>query len=601
GDFDTLLGKVTGRKETISANFANADGTPSEKPADPASIPTADERDELPPMPEFEEIVTKAESLSAGSDWQYTGLEFDNLRLKWEKLPVPEQKDALSKLWGKFKAAEDTYYRRRTEYQNQQREKRQMNLEKRQLILDKFQKLVDNKKWQATDEVKSIQRRWESIKKLPADEAKKQDVKFEELLGVFDKNKVEYLVQTRQKEEDNLSGKLAIIDKLTLILSEVNPETKNWDALDHQVEELSRQWKKIGSAPKEQSNQVWDKFRTSKDEYFVRKLEFNPAYKKELERNYQKMLAICVETEKLKEEKDIALAARQVNILHKKWKKIGPVPQEHNQPLWDRFKTASDEFNKRKEENIDVLRDQEKTNYETKKALCEQAETLSETDDLIKGAREMDALMSQWKEVGPVPKNKSGKIWRRFKKAMDVFYKKRRSFFKEQREDQKKNYEDKKKVIEEINQLAEHENAGEAVNLVKPLQEKFNKIGFVPIKKKDSIYKEFKQACDVVYDRARSESKGSEPKSAKFAKPQESNTTRKLGSEIHKLKKECDKLNDEILHFDDYITFVKPSKKGNQLRDQIQDKIDSAREKLEGKQQRIEDLRRELDKVEDDA
>ncbi|MEX1135362.1 MAG: DUF349 domain-containing protein [Balneolales bacterium] len=601
GDFGALLSKVDERKKVISGGISADDvseGAPKTTLAPATEGDPADKQEnQQPELPELQELVARAQSISTGSDWQYAGLEFENLRIKWEKAPVPENQKVYNDLWGKFRDAETTFFKRKTEHQNKQREKRQSNLEKRQQLLEKLQNLVANHKWQAIDEVKSIQRKWESFKKLPADDAKKQDKEYEALLEVFDKNKIEYLVHARQKEEDNLTGKLAVLDKLNNIVTGASSETKNWDALDKQVEELTRQWKKIGPVPKENSNQIWNKLRAAKDEYYNKKLELNPVYKKELERNYQKMLGICVETEKLKEEKDLALAARQINTLHKKWKKIGPVPQEHNQPLWDRFKAASDEFNKRKEENIDVLRDQEQDNYELKKQLCDQAEALSETEDLMKGAREMDSLVHRWKEVGPVPKNKSGKIWRRFKKAMDIFHKNRRNFFKEQREEQRKNLDEKKKVIEEINKLADHENAGEAIQLVKPLQEKFKQIGFVPIKKKDIIYKEFKQACDVIYERGRSESKGDEPKKTKFSSPPEGNASRKISSEIHKLKKECDKLNDEILHFDDYITFVKPSKKGNQLRDQIQDKIDSAKEKLEGKLQRIDDLKSELDEI----
>lgn len=601
GDFDSLLSKVNQRKKEISGDESVEAREPIASNMPDKEAPTGKEDTGQPALPEFQELVDKAEELSKESDWQYTGLEFDNLKLKWQKIPVPEDKETYNVLWSKFRDAETTFYKRRTEHQAKQREKRQLNLEKRQQLLEHLQKLVAKKKWKAIDEVKNIQRKWETIKKLPTNEAKKQDKEYESLLEIFDKNKIEYLVQARQKEEDNLTGKLAVLDKLNSLVNDVNSETKNWAVIDARVDELSKQWRKIGPVPKENSNQIWSRFRTAKDEYYKKKFEFNPEYKKELERNYQKMLNICIEAEKLIEEKDLALAARQINNLHKKWKKIGPVHQEQNQPLWDRFKAASDEFNKRKDENIDVLHEQEQKNYELKKQLCDQAVILSETDDLIKGAHEMDSLMSQWKEIGPVPKSKSGKIWRQFKKSMDVFYKKRRAFFKEQREEQKKNLDQKKKVIEEINKLTEHENAGEAVELVKPLQERFNQIGFVPIKKKDVIYKEFKQACDVIYNRARNESKGDDSERGKFAKPQESNSSKKITGEIYKLKKECDKLNEEILHFDDYITFVKPSKKGNQLRDQIQDKINSAKEKLEGKLQRIDELNKQLENAEDNA
>ncbi|MEX2641270.1 MAG: DUF349 domain-containing protein [Balneolales bacterium] len=600
GDFDALLSKVNAQKASLNTSAGPLPEEPASGDHPLAADPETDEaqdQNNQPVLRLFEELTSRAEALSKESDWQYTALEFDNLRLKWEKLPVPDDREAYNVLWGKFRSAEADFQKRKAEHQLLQRNKKQSNLEKRQHLLEKLRQLVANKKWQAIDEVRSIERRWDAIKKLPADEeAKIQDEQYKASLALFDKNKVEYLVNTRQKEEDNLTGKLAVLEKLEEVVAEAGPAVKNWEVLDKRIEEFSTQWKKIGPVPKENTHPLRNKYREAKEAYYDKKLEFNPAYRKELERNHEKMLAICEETEKLKDEKDLALAARQINILHKRWKKVGSVPRKYNETLWERFKAASDTFNKRKVENLDVLRDQEQGNYELKKQLCDQAEVLNDTGDLIKGAREMDALMGQWKEIGPVPKNKSGKIWRRFKKAMDVFYKRRRGFFKEQREEQKKNLEAKKQLIGEINELATHEDAGEAVELVKPLQEKFNQIGFVPIKKKDVIYKEFKEACDVVYGRARTETRvGEAPRTPGVSKSTNVNPSRKITSQVIKLRKECDKLNEEILHFEDYITFVKPSKKGNQLRDQIQEKIDTARAKVEEKLQRIDELNNELD------
>ncbi|MEX0684820.1 MAG: DUF349 domain-containing protein [Balneolales bacterium] len=590
GDFNVLLEKIDAFKKKISGR----------EDVELTSIDQPNEANEESSLPEYEEIAKKAEELSTESDWQYISLEFDNLKLKWEKLPVPDDKKTYNDLWARIKEAEQKYYLRKKEHQKAQKERKQSNLEKRQQLLDRLSKIVSDKKWQAIDEVKGIQRRWEAIKKLPPDEAKQQDTEYQKLLDEFEKNKVEYLVTARQKEEDNHTGKLAILDKLNATVADLNDKTDNWDTLDQRIEEYSRQWKKIGPVPKEVANQLWDKFHAAKDAYFEKKYELNPAYKKELERNYKIMLSICEETEQLLNEKDLALAAHKINTLHKRWKKTGPVPKEFNDSLWERFKTATDEFNKRKEENIDVLRKQEHDNYELKKQLCDQAELLVEGDDLIKGARKMDAIMKEWKNIGPVPRNKSGKIWHRFKKTMDTFYKNRRSFFKTQREEQKKNLEEKKAIIGELKKLTEVEDANAAIELAKPIQEKFNQIGFVPIKKKDSIYKEYKDICDVIYGRARAESKGEQRHNIK-SKAVNSNRSQsnKINGEIIKLKKECDKLNEEVLHFDDYITFVKPSKKGNQLRDQIQDKIDKARGKIDLNQQRIEELKTELDESEE--
>ena len=50
-------------------------------------------------------------------------------------------------------------------------------------------------------------------------------------------------------------------------------------------------------------------------------------------------------------------------------------------------------------------------------------------DNLENKAQKIKEIQKQWKEIGPVPSNKSEKLWKRFHLACDFFfknYKKRR-------------------------------------------------------------------------------------------------------------------------------------------------------------------------------
>ncbi len=547
----------------------------------------------------YRKITEEAEKLAEQTDMQTVQHEFENLKFKWQEGAeiVEELQEEYDALNSRFKEAEASFRQRKEEYYQQQREKREKNLQQREQLLEKMRQLVKEEKWNAFNEVKQIQAKWEKIKNLPAEEAQKQQEEFDRLFSTFEGNKVDYLVEKRQKEEDNLTGKLVLLDKLEEVVKQAGPDTDSWKQLDEDIEQLNRHWKKIGKVPKEQADQIWNRYRTLLDEYYNRKYQHNEEYRKELDKNVKERERLCEEAEKLKDEEDLALAARKVNQLHKQWKKTGPVPQEKNEELWQRFKTASDEFNQFKQEHLDTLKEQEQKNLEQKLELCEKAEEVRDSEDWDNGADKMNALMEQWKEIGPAPRRKAGKVWKRFKKAMDDYFERRREHFRQIRKEQKENYRKKREIVEQITQLAERDDIQEALAEAKKLQEQFKSIGFVPIKKKDKIWKDYKEACDLIYGKAREDGAIGGKGDAGQGEP--SSEAHRVQKEINKLRKECDRLNDEIVRFSDTKTFIKPNKKGIQLREEIQQKIEAAEAKLKEKNERIEQLRRELEDVED--
>ncbi|TVQ71985.1 MAG: DUF349 domain-containing protein [Balneolaceae bacterium] len=541
------------------------------------------------------ELADKAEEIARGGNWQQMQSELDNIRFKWDKLL--EEDAALAsetdyrELEDRVEAVREKVSERKAEWLEKRRERRKENLAKRAKIIDQLQDIIDRKKWQVFKQVGNLSNRWEDIKDVPNEpEAEEQEKKFEDLIKEFNEKKVNFLVRKAQKEEENLVGKLTVLDKLNQVISSVGPDTENWEQRDKEIEELSRQWRKIGHVPSEQSDTIWERFKAVRDEYFSKKMEYNKEFRAQTMKNIRKKTRLCELAEELLEEEDLAVAVREINNLHKKWKKIGPIPKEKNDELWDRFNEATKKFNERKSENLDVIREQEQENLDEKVALCEKAEALSGRTDWSEATAEMDALMKAWKEAGPIPRRRAGKLWKRFKKAMDAFYDARRNHFKTVRDEQKENYEKKKEIVAELVKLGDHENPEEAVQQAKQIQEKFRSIGFVPIKKKQKIEKEYKEACDRIYQRHRGSGRKAGP-----ARDHQVSADKSIRAEYFKLKKECDNLHEEIMRYGDTKTFINPGGKGNDLIDEIQQKIDDAQKKLDKKQDKLEEIRQKME------
>jgi hypothetical protein len=557
-----------------------------------------DEKPDESPIDYYKKLAEKAETLMELKDWSYATVEFENLDLLWSEGPDADG-DAIKPYREKIDTLREQLEEKKRAHYEQQQKIRQENLEKKKDLLKQFKEIIDEEKWTHTRDVARIKNKWEQIKPIPAGEAEKLDAVFNEYLTTFDEHKVDRLVKQKQQEEDNLTGKLVILEKMETFIGDVT-EKSDWQELDKKMDSFSKQFRKIGRIPAEKNQEVWDRFHRVQDTFHSMRFKYDKKYRKDIEKFLAKKKKLIDEAEALIDAKDIAKAARKVNKLHRRWKKTGNLPQKDENEMWDRFKAATDAFNDRKSENIDKLREQEEQNYEQKLGLINKAEELKDSEEWSKTHSELQKLMDEWKNIGPVPRRKSGKIWKKFKEAMDHFYNRRREFFKEVKEERKDNLKEKEDVLEKLKELQSSDNPIEAVNQAKPLQEEFKKSGYVPIKHKNRLWKEYREICDVIYDRFRAAKSAAQI----VGKENVENFTTDDLTEIKskqdkadKLRKEISKLSGELIQMKESLSYFKPSSSGSSVLDDVKKRIDKAEEEINKKEEKLQSLEIEIDKI----
>jgi hypothetical protein len=549
------------------------------------------------PIKYFKDLVSEAEEIATSNNWAKGQALLDIVTRKWSEGPDVDESE-LKPLHDALEKAKQTFGERKLESQKKYEERREKNFLTREELLTRFEKLIEQKKWQAQGEVNGIQRKFETLRPLPATGVEEQDKKLRELMATFDQNRIDYMVEIRQKEEDNFTGKLITVEKMEGIINDANEKTESWTGLEKDLDQLNRQWKKIGRIPKERENELWDRYRKLQDLFLEKRLKFDTEFKKVIEKNISRREKLIAKAESLHTVDNLAANAVTINRLHSDWKKLDNLPKELNDELWDRFKAASDKFNEIKAENQDILKQQEQENLDQKEALCVQAEALSSEEKFRDGTKKMDKLFEEWKQLGPVPGKKSSQLWRRFRKAMDAFYNARRAHFKELKSEQQENLNKKKAIVDRLKELAATEDPASSMNEVKEIQEQYKAIGFVPIKMKDKIWDNYREACDLYYNAVRqkggtSTGGGSNERRRHHGSDSDSGD-RQINSEIFKLRKEADKLREEIMKYSDTMTYFKPNKKGLELRNEIQGNIDEKEVKLEKIIAKIEELHQQM-------
>jgi len=579
-------------------------GTDVESTSDPAA---ADEKSnaETKSEPEsksyYRKLAEKVEQLVEMTDWAYVSMELANVEVLWEDGPDPEGVE-ISDFRKRIDTAREAFEKKKEAHYLEQKKIREENFEKKTILLNELKQIIEKEQWTATREVGRIRGRWDQIKPLPSGKAEELQRTYDTWIAEFESHKVDRIVRKKEKEEENLIGKLLILDKMGLLLKTIEQEMEesDWQAREKELDRLNHQWHKIGRVPAEKNQEIWDRYHKAQDQFHEVRFREDKAYRNQIEGYLKKKRELIREAEALIDSEDLPEASRRVNKLHRLWKKIGNLPQKEENELWERFKSTTDKFNTIKSENLDKLREQEQNNLEERQALIRRAEELQESEEWEETHALYQKLMEQWKSTGPVPKRVSGKVWKKFKKAMDHFYDRRRDHFREIRKKRKNNLDEKREVLDKLKELTNHESPIEAVELAKPLQEEFKKAGYVPIKFKNQIWKEYREICDEIYGRFRvartsADLVGDEDVSDYSRK--EIITLQKRQKEAGRLRKELTRLHSELIQMKESLSYFKPTSSGSTLLDSVHEKVSGLEQEIQKKEQRLDEIEREIDQL----
>ena len=270
---------------------------------------------------------------------------------------------------------------------------------------------------------------------------------------------------------------------------------------------------------------------------------------------------------------------QEVLALQAKWKTIGYAPQKMNVKIFERFRSACDEFFKRKAEFFKSIKENMSGNLEKKKELCEKAEALKDSTDWKTTAEVLSKLQKEWKTIGPVPKKYSEMIWKRFIGACDYFFDQKNKATSSQRSVEQENMAQKKEIIEKLSAINAQETPDEdAGNTIRELMKEWNAIGHVPFKEKDKLYKQYHAIIDKLFDKLNLSASQKRLSNFKSNIGKEGNIYR----EREKLVRAYENMKNEIQTYENNLGFLSSSsKKGSNLVTEMNRKVEKLKADLD--------------------
>ena len=489
-----------------------------------------------------------------------------------------------------FKAEMGIIREKRAKLFLQQEEEKQANLQKKLDIIEKIKEMAtspDEANSHYT-EFKELQQQWKDIKAVPAEKASELWRSYQLYVEQF----YDLLKLNSEAREYDFKKNLETKTRLCEAAEKLADETDIISAF-HQLQELHQQYRETGPVAKDLREQIWTRFKAASTVINKRHQQHFEELRAREEDNLTRKTALCEQVEAvIKEENKTASDwekhTQQIIALQNEWKTIGFAPQKMNVKIFERFRSACDDFFGRKTQFFKAIKAQMAENADKKRALVEKAKALQDSTEWKSTSDKLIALQKEWKTIGQVPKRLGDQLWAEFLGACNKFFDARNAANAGVHNEERTNLDKKKAVIEKLKAVLEAA-ADDAQQQVQQLVEEYNAVGHVPYKEKDKVYEEYHAVLDKIYKQlnvssARRRLNNFKNNLKNVAKRGED----ALDTERGRLMRRYEQLKQEVQTYENNLGFLNvSSKKGNSLIDEMNRKVQKLRDDMELVKQKI--------------
>jgi Domain of Unknown Function (DUF349) len=330
-----------------------------------------------------------------------------------------------------------------------------------------------------------------------------EKTRFNDIYREYRDKRQTYYKNLEQNLKTNLEQRLEIIEEIKGL---INVE-ENINTTYKHFKELQESWKNAGPIPRDKYNNVWNNYHHHV-EIFYDFLHLNRDLRDlDFKHNLEQKLKIIARAEELAQDTDSNRSFRELQVLHKIWKEeLGPVGREQREDIWERFSAATKSIHENRQAHFEEMDKAYEKNLEVKHDIISQIDTLTQDASNIHSAWQkkikiLEDLRNQFFNAGKVPIKVNEATWAKFKESVRAFNRKKNTFYKSLKKDQYQNLQKKIELIKLAETNKDNDDFDTTTPLMKKIQSDWKKIGHVPRRDSDKIWKQFKAACNHYFDK----------------------------------------------------------------------------------------------------
>lgn len=369
------------------------------------------------------EIIEKIKAMATSPDEANKSYnEFKELQQQWKDIKnVPA--DRASELWRNYQLYVEQFYDLLKLNSEAREYDFKKNLETKTKLCEAAEKLADEEDViSAFHQLLELHQQYRETGPVAKELREQIWTRFKAASTVINKRHQQHFEDLRSKEEENLTLKTALCEKVEEISKLENKTASDWEKRSKEIIDIQNQWKTIGFAPQKMNVKIFERFRAACDDFFGRKSEFFKEMKQAYAANIEKKKALVEKAQALADSKDWKVTSDKLINLQKEWKTIGVVPKKIGDQLWHDFLNACNKFFEARNAANAGARNEERENLEKKRSIIEQIKAL--VADAANATREkVQALTDEYNKVGHVPYKEKDALYAAYHEALDAIYK----------------------------------------------------------------------------------------------------------------------------------------------------------------------------------
>ena len=490
------------------------------------------------------------------------------------------------------------YRKMRDEFVAGLEQAKEENLKVKLAIIDELKELVNSDETlnHTFTKFRELQQRWKETGPVP--QANVKDTW--ETYNLHVENFYNFIKINKELRDldlkKNYEAKIALCEQAEALVME-----QSVVSAFRKLQKLHDEWRETGPVANEFKEPLWERFKQASSRVNKAHQEYFESLKGEQQKNLEMKTELCVKAEELSEQmltsrKEWNKANDRLLEIQKVWKTIGFAPKKDNTRIYERFRNACDRFFAMKRDYYAQIKAEMDHNLQLKNEICEAAESIKDSEDWKKTADELIALQKRWKEIGTVSRRHSDAVWKRFRAACDYFFERKAAHFSSIDNEQERNLQAKRELLEQMKACDVKEGGYEAI---KSFQRKWNEIGYVPIKQKDALQKQYKEVVDAMFATLRgSEHDRSMDRFRSKLSSMKASGDKRLRSERERLYNKVKQLEADIALLENNIGFFAHSKNAESMINDVRVKIEKAKAEMAETIEKVKMIDREEEQAE---
>ena len=490
------------------------------------------------------------------------------------------------------------YRKMRDEFVAGLEQAKEENLKVKLAIIDELKELVNSDETlnHTFTKFRELQQRWKETGPVP--QANVKDTW--ETYNLHVENFYNFIKINKELRDldlkKNYEAKIALCEQAEALVME-----QSVVSAFRKLQKLHDEWRETGPVANEFKEPLWERFKQASSRVNKAHQEYFESLKGEQQKNLEMKTELCVKAEELSEQmltsrKEWNKANDRLLEIQKVWKTIGFAPKKDNTRIYERFRNACDRFFAMKRDYYAQIKAEMDHNLQLKNEICEAAESIKDSEDWKKTADELIALQKRWKEIGTVSRRHSDAVWKRFRAACDYFFERKAAHFSSIDNEQERNLQAKRELLEQMKACDVKEGGYEAI---KSFQRKWNEIGYVPIKQKDALQKQYKEVVDAMFATLRgSEHDRSMDRFRSKLSSMKASGDKRLRSERERLYNKVKQLEADIALLENNIGFFAHSKNAELMINDVRVKIEKAKAEMAETIEKVKMIDREEEQAE---